>query len=50
MVLVTLLLFYVMYQSMHYSGEDDNSADVPDIDDVPLHPQKLRLRIRTKVS
>ncbi len=49
MVLVALLLFYVMYQSVTYSEEGDSNEDVPDIDDIQLHPQKLRLRIRTKV-
>ena len=50
MMLVASLLMYVMYQSVIYSGGGESNADVPDIDDVQSHPQKLRLRIRTKVG
>lgn len=48
MTLVSLLLIIIVYHSLTYSGDEESNSDVPDVGETPLHPQKLRLRVRAK--
>ena len=50
MTVVSLLLIYVVHQSMNYSGSEESHSDVPHVDQVSSHPHRLRLRVRSRSS